>query len=422
MVRGGLRTVRRGGGTGGPAGHPTLCKVDTDVKTLRKDKRNEQLLRFSSHMKKMVVGQPQAIEKLSDSFSRLVAGVHDPERPLLTMMFMGPTGVGKTETVRSLAETIFGNKRAFTRVNCQEYSAHYNISKLLGSPPGYVGGEIRPLLSQENIDFFAGIARQVSIGLVNHRLLEEHKRNAQLQHDIELARKIQTRLFPANLPQREDVRMAALNEPGNRVSGDYYDVIELEDGRVVLLIADVTGEGIPASLLMANLQAAARVTIDTERDPGSLLTAWNRLICANTDSFKFITCLIAVVTPGTGEIALASAGHYMPLVYAAGRTEPEDLDVEPGYPLGVMDDAVYATAHLKIDRLPFLLLTFTDGVSEAMDPDRKQFGTDRLRRALANLPHDDPQAVVRGVRRAVSEFARGAPQSDDITLLAGWFA
>jgi ATP-dependent Clp protease ATP-binding subunit ClpC len=125
---------------------------DTDVKTLQSAKRNDQLVRFTTHMNKMVVGQPQAIDKLSDSFSRLIAGVHDPESPLLTMMFMGPTGVGKTETVRALAETIFGNKRAYTRVNCQEYSAHYNISKLLGSPPGYVGGEIRPLLSQENID------------------------------------------------------------------------------------------------------------------------------------------------------------------------------------------------------------------------------------------------------------------------------
>jgi len=122
------------------------------VKTLEKAKRNDQLVRFATHMNKMVVGQPKAIDKLSDSFSRLIAGVHDPESPLLTMMFMGPTGVGKTETVRALAETIFGNKRAYTRVNCQEYSAHYNISKLLGSPPGYVGGEIRPLLSQENID------------------------------------------------------------------------------------------------------------------------------------------------------------------------------------------------------------------------------------------------------------------------------
>ncbi|MBU0741760.1 AAA family ATPase [bacterium] len=113
---------------------------------------NEQLRRFRRRMDQMVVGQPAASERISDCFSRLIAGIHDPERPLLTMMFMGPTGVGKTETVRCLAESIFGDRRAYTRINCQEFSAHYNISKLLGSPPGYVGGEIRPLLAQENLD------------------------------------------------------------------------------------------------------------------------------------------------------------------------------------------------------------------------------------------------------------------------------
>jgi ATP-dependent Clp protease ATP-binding subunit ClpC len=141
--------------------------METGVKTLRQEQRNEQLIRFATHMNKMVVGQPTAIDKLTDSFSRLIAGVHDPERPLLTMMFLGPTGVGKTETVRALAETIFGSKRAFTRVNCQEYSAHYNISKLLGSPPGYVGGEIRPLLAQENIDRHHAKARENQSGLVS---------------------------------------------------------------------------------------------------------------------------------------------------------------------------------------------------------------------------------------------------------------
>jgi len=119
---------------------------------LRPDRTNEQLQRFAARMNKMIVGQPRAIERICDSFSRLIAGVQDPERPLLTMLFLGPTGVGKTETVRCLAESIFGNRRAFTRISCQEYSAHYNISKLLGSPPGYVGGEIRPLLAQENLD------------------------------------------------------------------------------------------------------------------------------------------------------------------------------------------------------------------------------------------------------------------------------
>ncbi len=113
---------------------------------------HEQLQRLTQRMDQMVVGQPKAIHRITDSLSRLVAGIHDPERPLLTMMFLGPTGVGKTETVCCLSEAVFGNRRAFTRIDCQEYSAHYNISKLLGSPPGYVGGEIRPLLSQENLE------------------------------------------------------------------------------------------------------------------------------------------------------------------------------------------------------------------------------------------------------------------------------
>jgi len=125
---------------------------ETAVIELEPGRVNEHLQRFRQRMDRMVVGQPEAAAKVGDSLSRLIAGIHDPERPLLTMMFMGPTGVGKTETVRCLAESIFGDRRAYTRINCQEFSAHYNISKLLGSPPGYVGGEIRPLLAQENLD------------------------------------------------------------------------------------------------------------------------------------------------------------------------------------------------------------------------------------------------------------------------------
>ncbi len=134
---------------------------------LEKDLRNDQLQRFAARMQKMVVGQRSAVDRLSDSFSRLIAGIHDPERPLLTMLFMGPTGVGKTETLRCLAETVYGNRRAFTRINCQEYSAHYNVSKLLGSPPGYVGGEIRPLLAQENIDRHHAKALEKQSGMIS---------------------------------------------------------------------------------------------------------------------------------------------------------------------------------------------------------------------------------------------------------------
>jgi len=99
-----------------------------------------------------VIGQDEAIDNLSCSFSRLLSGLRDPGRPLLTALLLGPTGVGKTETSKSLAQTLFGSERAMTRVNCEEYAHGHEISKLLGSPPGYVGSNIEPLLSQAEID------------------------------------------------------------------------------------------------------------------------------------------------------------------------------------------------------------------------------------------------------------------------------
>jgi ATP-dependent Clp protease ATP-binding subunit ClpA len=132
--------------------------------------RNPDLSRFRELMDRMVIGQPDASDALADSMSRVLAGVGDPDSPVLSLMLMGPTGVGKTETVRCLAEALFGDRRAFTRVNCQEYSAHYNLSKLLGSPPGYVGGEIKPLLAQDNLERHHREAAEEGRGMFNDSL------------------------------------------------------------------------------------------------------------------------------------------------------------------------------------------------------------------------------------------------------------
>lgn len=124
---------------------------------------------FRHRMLDDIIGQKLAIDHIVMSLGHIIAGMQDPESPLLTLLLAGPTGVGKTETMRVLAKALFGNIRAFTRINCQEYIAHYNISKLLGSPPGYVGGEIRPLLSQENLDKHHLAALENRSGLLGSR-------------------------------------------------------------------------------------------------------------------------------------------------------------------------------------------------------------------------------------------------------------
>ncbi len=274
------------------------------------------------------------------------------------------------------------------------------------------------IYSDEDSDFLAGIARQVAIGLINCRLVEEQKEMARLKQEIELARSIQTDLFPSELPNRKELKVAAINDPGQRVSGDYYDVLDAGDGRVWCLMADVTGEGIAAALLMANLQAAVRVTIDETDDPGTLLERWNTLICRNTEASKFITCALALIDPATGSVRVSSAGHCQPLVVRNDGSEPSELTVEPGYPLGVVDTARYGTETVELGPDPFVYLCYTDGVTEAMNAAQDHFGKERLIASLRDIKDLNPTPLVKQVRRAVSQFAEGAKQSDDITLLA----
>jgi ATP-dependent Clp protease ATP-binding subunit ClpB len=120
--------------------------------TLDPSKRSVQVQRFETMLRERVVGQAPAIEAILDSFSKILAGIRNQERPLLTLLFLGPTGVGKTETVKALAETIFGKRNAFVRINCQEFASEFTVSKLFGSPPGYVGNDVEPMLSQDNLD------------------------------------------------------------------------------------------------------------------------------------------------------------------------------------------------------------------------------------------------------------------------------
>ena len=272
--------------------------------------------------------------------------------------------------------------------------------------------------TEEDMDFLAGIARQVSIGLVNSFLLEDQKQMLRMQQELDVARSIQRQLFPKRLPRSPLLSVEALNDPGDRVSGDYYDVIEREDGRVWLLMADVTGEGISAALLMANLQAAVRVTIPNSEDPGAVLALWNQHVYRNTDPSKFVTCVVALVDPAQGSIRFATAGHPPPLLLREGVRAPVELLGNSSLPLGIVEDEVFETTTLEVERSPFVLLCYTDGVIEAMNTEGELFGKPRLDGVLAARRDLSPKRLIKQVREAVTEFTGGAPQSDDITLLA----
>lgn len=237
-----------------------------------------------------------------------------------------------------------------------------------------------------------------------------------LKHDIEVARGIQGGLFPRALPENERVRVAAINDPGQRVSGDYYDLIELPDGRFWCLLADVTGEGVSAALLMANFQAVVRATIEECEDPGVLLGRWNAIVCRNTSNSRFITCLLALVDPARRTIRMANAGHHAPMVIRERGVET--VEVEASFPLGVVPHAEYPTGETQIGSEPFTFLVYTDGVIEALDPAGNVYGHERMKKLLNEVRDINPVVLTRQLRKSVASFVGEAPQSDDITILA----
>lgn len=276
--------------------------------------------------------------------------------------------------------------------------------------------------THEDIDFFAGIAQQVSIGLINCNLLESQEQMVRLNQEIDFARRIQTELFPTELPKDSTFRVGTLNDPGHRVSGDYYDVIPFSDHRRWwLLIADVTGEGVAAALLMANLQAAVRVTSQETDDPAELLVRWNRLIWSNTDSSRFITCLLALADPVARTIRLASAGHHALMMIKSKGDEVQELECEAGFPLGVVEDSTYSVTEASLGDENVSVYCYTDGVIEAMNSASEQYGKERLIKILLQHRTAAPEALVRHVRKDIIRFVGAARQSDDITMLAARF-
>lgn len=271
--------------------------------------------------------------------------------------------------------------------------------------------------TDEDIDFFAAIAQQISIGLINSNLLEDQAKMVRLNHDIDIARSIQTGLFPKKLPKRSDFEVAAVNDPGDRISGDYYDVIERDDGRIWCLVADVTGEGIPAAMIMANLQAAVRVTIGNSDDPSTLLSQWNQLIYDNTDPSKFITCLLALIDPKARTMSIASAGHCSPIMMTNSHN-PTIIEPEAGFPLGIVEDASFSNKTVELSSNSCLMFCYTDGVIEAMNTKEECYGMDRLMQAVGDHPDLNPGGLVKQIRKNLTTYADGAKQSDDITMLA----
>lgn len=265
------------------------------------------------------------------------------------------------------------------------------------------------------------VRREISEGAAVRRA------DARVEREQDEARLIQRALLPATLPELEGVRVAAMWNPASGFGGDCYDVIQFRTGRddaagrprpagndrVGFSIADVAGKGLPAALLMSNLQAAVRAFASDQASPQQVATSVNRLLCRNIAVGKFVTFCYLVVDRATKTLTFANAGHNPPiLVRKDGRVETLSSG---GMVLGVMPDATYDQREVPIEPGDRLIL-YTDGISEAEAPDGTDYGDARLSHTAVAHRHLAPEPLLAALFTDVSDFAAGRFQ-DDATLI-----
>lgn len=241
------------------------------------------------------------------------------------------------------------------------------------------------------------------------------QRDQRLAREQDDARLIQRALIPSVMPHLQGCDIAARWQPASGIGGDCYDVLRFSDTRAAIAIADVIGKGLPAALLMSNLQAAVRAFATADAATRDVATNVNRLLSRNISAGKFITFCYLVIDSAAGTIEYANAGHNPPLVLRAdGSTEPLGAT---GTVLGIFPDGLYESHTIAFapgDRL----ICYTDGITEATQPDGVEFGEDRLIAAARSCgPAATAATIVDAVTAAVAAWTGGAVQ-DDATLIA----
>jgi serine phosphatase RsbU (regulator of sigma subunit) len=239
-------------------------------------------------------------------------------------------------------------------------------------------------------------------------LIEKEK----LERELEIAHVIQESILPKQIPVQPGWQITAYWQPARAVSGDFYDFFPYPDGRLGVLIADVTGKGVPAALVMAVTCSILRTAAMSETSPGAILEQVNNLLCTYMPANMFVTCLFGLIDPANGTLRFANAGHNLPLKVAGGMVH--ELRAT-GMPLGLLPGMTYEEKEAYLQPGSGLLL-YTDGIVEAHNSSREMFGSSRLLACLAETSFQ-PDVVERLLARLAEFTGAGWEQEDDVTFV-----
>ena len=274
--------------------------------------------------------------------------------------------------------------------------------------------------SQNDFVVFKSITEQSAFALYNAIIYSEANEKKRLDHDLEIARDIQRILLPAESPKVNGFEIAGLNVPARQVSGDYFDYIKIDEERLGVAIADVSGKGVPASLIMAICRSVLRSQAIGNPSPADVLQKVNRQLYPDIKEDMFISMAYLVLDHARGVVTLARAGHDAPLLYEAKMKKVRPLKT-PGMVLGIdsgnVFDRLTTDVAVPLERDDCILL-YTDGITEALDSEGNEFGLEPTIAAVESSAKAGAQPIVTRLIDDLRNFVDATPQNDDITLIA----
>ncbi len=322
---------------------------------------------------------------------------------------------------RKAHSQILPTEQVFAETNMEVLLPLLGRERLMGlmtlgpkqSEEAYSASDLRLL---DSIGTQTGLSLEIT-ELANS-LASEAAQRQRMTRELEIAREVQERLFPQQIPVRDGVELAGYCRPALGVGGDYYDMIDFEDGRIGLAIGDVSGKGISAALLMASLRASLRgMAMEGPLDLASLMKKLNRLVYESSAVNRYATFFFAVYQPQSHELRYVNAGHNPPMVLRRTDSGRETLRLEAGGAVvGLLRDLVYEEQSVQLQQGD-IFLGYTDGISEAMTVDDEEWGEERLLATAEGLCAKPAAEMIAAIFAAADSFTAGATQHDDMTLL-----
>ncbi len=265
-----------------------------------------------------------------------------------------------------------------------------------------------------DLEILSGVAIQAGVAIEKAQMHEQLIQQQRVEQDLELARNVQRAFLPAKYPDSTGYEFYHFYLPADQIGGDYYDYIELHDGRLAIIVADVVGHGVAAAMLMAKLSAEVRFLLANEANAAQAITKLNQRI-ADLGVEKFVTLLCLILDPPTGKVEIVNAGHMAPLWLKADGSVEEPGYETSGVPIGILDGFEYELATIEVAHGDRLIL-YTDGINEAPSAAGEMFGIDRLQKLVVQCTgglHEAGEQIVADVRK----FVIGTEQADDMCLV-----